>query len=482
MVLPEFDICIIGAGAAGLVTAAGGAALGAKVALVEKHPDGMGGDCLHYGCVPSKTLLRSAKVAHLMRSADHYGIASVTPHVEMSKVMQRVADVIAGIQPNDSPERFRSLGVDVIFGEGKFIDPATFSVAGRNLTARNFVIATGSRPGVPPIPGLNDVPFLTNETVFKLNEQVASMIVIGAGPIGCEMAQAFARLGAKVTVVDLSPTLLTREDADLAAVVHQQMEADGIVFHLGVTPTKVETQAEGIALFVKNKTAQEIKLEASHLLVAAGRKENSEGLDLKAAGVQIENGRIVSDATLRTNNKNVYVCGDVAGSYQFTHMAEHHAGVVLRNILNPLPIKFAKAETRVIPWCTFTDPELARVGVSEAEAKQQNLPHRVYKFPFEEMDRARAEGETEGFAKIITSLKGVILGAAIVGPHAGELIHEYVLAIAKRMTTNDLSGIIHIYPTLAQINRRVADQRRKESLTPNAKKWIMRIAGLRGNP
>ncbi|MEO6024273.1 MAG: mercuric reductase [Burkholderiales bacterium] len=481
MPLPEFDICVIGAGAAGLVTAAGGATLGAKVALVEKHPGGMGGDCLHYGCVPSKTLLRSAKVAHLMRTADRFGISPVTPHIEIGKVMRRVADVIAGIQPNDSPERFRGLGVDVIFGEGKFIDPATFSVAGRKLTARNFVIATGSRPDVPPIPGLSEAPFLTNETVFKLNETVASMIVIGAGPIGCEMAQAFARLGTKVTVVDLSPTLLPREDADLAAVVRRQMEADGIVFHLGVTPTKAETHAGGIALFIKITDGQEIKLEASHLLVAAGRKANIEGLGLEAASVQVEKGRVVSDATLRTTNKNIYVCGDVAGSYQFTHMAEHHAGVVLRNILNPLPIKFAKAETRIIPWCTFTDPELARVGISETEAKQQDLPYRVYKFPFEAMDRARAEGETEGFAKIITSPKGVILGAAIAGPHAGELIHEYVLAIAKRMNTNDLSGIIHVYPTLAQINRRVADQRRKESLTPSAKKWIMRLAGLRGS-
>ena len=480
MATPEFDICIIGGGAAGLVVAAGGSALGAKVALVEKHEGGLGGDCLHYGCVPSKTLLRSAKIAHQMRHADRYAISPATPQIDISKVMQRVAGVIASIEPNDSPERFRSLGVDVMFGAGQFTDSGTFAVGNRKLTARNFVIATGSRPGVPPIPGLNEVPFLTNETVFKLNEPVPSLILIGAGPIGCEMAQAFVRLGSKVTVVDLSPALLPREDADLAAVIRKQMEADGIQFHLGVTPTKAEGQAGAISLFIKNKDGSEIKLDASHLLVAAGRKVNIEGLGLEAAGVQVDKGRIVSDPTLRTTNKNIYVCGDVAGAFQFTHMAEHHAGVVLRNILNPLPIKFAKTETRVIPWCTFTDPELARVGVSEAEAKQQNIPHRVYKFPFEEMDRARADGETAGFAKIITDPKGVVLGAAIAGPHAGELIHEYVLAIAKRMTTNDLSGIIHVYPTLAQINRRVADQRRKESLTPTAKKWIMRIAGLRG--
>ncbi len=480
MATPEFDICVIGGGAGGLVVAAGGSALGAKVALVEKHEGGMGGDCLHYGCVPSKTLLRSAKVAHQMRHADRYAIAPVVPQIDMAKVMQRVAGVIASIEPNDSPERFRSLGVDVMFGAGQFTDSGTFAVGSRKLTARNFVIATGSRPGVPPIPGLSEIPFLTNETVFKLNGPAPSLIVIGAGPIGCEMAQAFVRLGSKVTVVDLSPALLPREDADLAAVIRKQMEADGVQFYLGVTPTKAEGQAGAISLLVKQKDGNEIKLDATHLLVAAGRKVNIEGLGLEAAGVQVDKGRIVSDPTLRTANKNIYVCGDVAGAFQFTHMAEHHAGVVLRNILNPLPIKFAKAETRVIPWCTFTEPELARVGISEAEAKQQNIPHRVYKFPFEEMDRARAEGETDGFAKIITDPKGVVLGAAIAGAHAGELIHEYVLAIAKRMTTNDLSGIIHIYPTLAQINRRVADQRRKESLTPTAKKWIMRIAGLRG--
>ncbi len=480
MATAEFDICVIGGGAAGLVVAAGGSTLGAKVALVEKHEGGMGGDCLHYGCVPSKTLLRSARVAHQMRNADRYAISPAVPQIDITKIMQRVAGVIASIEPNDSPERFRSLGVDVSFGSGQFTDPGTFTLGTRRLTARNFVIATGSRPGVPPIPGLSAAPFLTNETVFKLDEPVPSLIVIGAGPIGCEMAQAFVRLGSKVMVVDLSPALLPREDADLAAVIRKQMEADGIEFHLGVTPTKAEGTAGAISLWIKDKDGREIKLDASHLLVAAGRKMNVEGLGLDAAGVQVDKGRIVSDATLRTTNKHIYVCGDVAGSFQFTHMAEHHAGVVLRNILNPLPFKFAKTETRVIPWCTFTEPELARVGVSEMEAKHQNIPHRVYKFPFAELDRARADGDTEGFAKIITDLKGVILGAAIAGPHAGELIHEYVLAMAKRMTTNDLSGIIHVYPTLAQINRRVADQRRKESLTPTAKKWIMRIAGLRG--
>ena len=337
MATAEFDICVIGGGAAGLVVAAGGATLGAKVALVEKHEGGMGGDCLHYGCVPSKTLLRSAKVAHQMRHADRYAIAAAIPQIDIGKVMQRVAGVIASIEPNDSPERFRSLGVDVSFGAGQFTDPSAFTVGSRKLTARKFVIATGSRPSVPPIPGLNDVPFLTNETVFKLKEAAPSLIVIGAGPIGCEMAQAFVRLGSKVAVVDLSPTLLPREDADLAAVIRAQMQADGIEFHLGATPAKAAGIAGAMSLWIKDKDGREIKLDGSHLLVAAGRKMNVEGLGLDAAGVQVENGRILADATLRTSNKNIYVCGDVAGTFQFTHMAEHHAGVVLRNILNPLP-------------------------------------------------------------------------------------------------------------------------------------------------
>jgi pyruvate/2-oxoglutarate dehydrogenase complex dihydrolipoamide dehydrogenase (E3) component len=478
--VPEFDLCVIGGGAGGLVVAAGGAALGAKIALVEKDPEGMGGDCLHYGCVPSKTLLRSAKVAHLMRHAGDYAITPAAPQVDLAKVLQRVARVIASIQPNDSPERFRALGVDVSFGLGKFSDPRTFVVGQKQLTAKNFVLATGSRPGVPPIPGIEQIGYLTNETVFHLKDPVPSLIVIGAGPIGCEMAQAFARLGTKVSVVDLVQQALPREDPDLAAVVRKQMESDGVVFHLGVTPTLARRDAAMIALTVKTREGVETTLQASHLLVAAGRMPNIENLGLESAGVAIDKNRIVADAHLRTTNKNVYVCGDVAGAFQFTHMAEHHAGVILRNILNPLPIKFARAETRVVPWCTFTEPELARVGLSESEAKQQNVAHSVYRFPFDDMDRARADGETEGFAKIVTDAKGVILGAGIAGPHAGELIHEYVLAVAKGMKTDDLSNTIHVYPTLAQINRRVADQRRKAALTPTAKKWIMRIAGLRG--
>ncbi len=477
MATPEYDICVIGAGSGGLVVAAGGATLGAKVALIEKHK--MGGDCLNYGCVPSKALLKSAKVAHLMRTADRYAIGPAQPQISIAAVMQRVAGVIKGIEPNDSPERFRGLGVDVIFGHGRFKDANTVVVGERAITARNFVIATGSRPGVPPIPGLDGVPFLTNETVFELTEAVPSLIVIGAGPIGSELAQAFCRLGSAVTVVDLAPQNLPREDAELAAIVRTQMEHDGVKFCLGAAPARVESAAGSIALHLKNKDGGETKLSATHLLVAAGRKMNIDDLGLDAAGIAVEKGRIVSDARLRTTQKHIYVCGDAAGALQFTHVAEHHAGVVLRNAIFRLP---AKAQTKNIPWCTFTEPELARVGLSESEAKAQNVAYRTYTFPFEENDRARAESEIEGMAKIVTDPKGRLLGAAIVGAHAGELIAEYALAIAKGMKAADLSGVIHTYPTFAQINRRVADQRMKEGLTPSRKRWIQRIFGLRGRP
>lgn len=472
---PEFDLVVIGGGAGGLVVAAGGASLGAKVALIEKHK--MGGDCLHYGCVPSKTLIKSAKIAHHMRNADHYAIPSHQPTPNIAQVMERVAGVIKSIEPNDSPERFRSLGVDVHFGDGQFIDPETFVVNERRFTAKKFVIATGSRPAIPPIPGIEEVPYLTNETVFNLREQVPSLIVIGSGPIGAEMTQAFRRLGSSVTVLDMAPQILPREDADLAQVVFKQMLAEGVIYHLGIAILKIEGSKNDIRVTIKTKEGQEKTVQATHLLVAAGRKPNVEGLGLEKAAVQFDKGRIVVDDRLRTSNPRILVCGDVAGSYQFTHVAGHHAGIVLRQAIFRL---FWVKPSPHVPWCTYTDPELARIGLSENEAKAKKISHKVYRFPFDDLDRARAEGETEGFAKAITDPKGKLLGVAIVGPHAGEIIHEYVLAINKGMKLQDLAGIIHIYPTLSEINKRVADQRLKEGLTPSSKQWIQRIFGLQG--
>jgi len=472
---PEFDIVVIGGGSGGLVVAAGGSTLGAKVALVEKHR--LGGDCLWYGCVPSKTLIKSARIAYEMRNAQRWALTPAGPAPQIARVMERVRDVIAQIEPNDSPERFRGLGVDVIFGEGHFVAPEAFEVNGRRLTAKTFVIATGSRPSVPPVPGLDQVPYLTNETVFDLREPVPSLVVVGSGPIGSELAQAFRRLGSEVTVVDMAPGTLPREDPDLAAVVHEQLASEGIRFHFNATLTGVSGSAGAISVTIKGKDGAEQTLRSTHLLLAAGRRLNTEGLGLEAAGVAMDKGRIVVDDRLRTSQSHIYVAGDAAGGLQFTHLAEHHAGIVLRHAI--FKLKWVKP-SNVLPWCTYTDPELARVGLSETEAKERNVDHRVYRFPFEDIDRARAEGETHGFAKLVTDPKGKVLGAAIVGPHAGELIAELALAITKGLSAKDISGVIHTYPTLASISRRVADQRLKEGLTPTAKTWIKRIFRLQG--
>ena len=473
---PEFDLVVIGGGSGGLVVAAGGSALGAKVALVEKHR--LGGDCLWTGCVPSKALLKSARIAYEMRHADRWALTPAEPRPDLARVMERVRAVIAKIEPNDSPERFRGLGIDVVFGDGHFVSPDCFEVDGRQLRGKSFVIATGSRATVPPIPGIDSLPFLTNETIFDLREPVPSLLVVGSGPIGSEMAQAFRRLGSEVTVIDMAPGILPREDPDLAAVVHRQLVSEGIRYHFDSTIVRADGGKGAVALTVKGKDGNEQRLEATHLLLAAGRRANVEGLGLEAAGVAVERGRIVVDGKLRSTQPHVYVIGDAAGGLQFTHVAEHHAGIVLRQAL--FRMKWAKPSA-VVPWCTFTDPELARVGLSETEAKEQGVDHRVYRFAYDELDRALAESETEGLAKIITDPKGRLLGAAIVGAHAGELIAEYALALTKGMKAADISGTIHTYPTFASINRRVADQRMKEGLTPTAKRWMRRIFRLQGS-
>lgn len=475
MAKPEYDLCVIGGGSGGLVVAAGGATLGAKVALIEKRA--LGGDCLYHGCVPSKTLLHSARVAHTMREAQRFGIPSASPRVNVGEVMARVAEVIKAIEPHDSPERFRGLGVEVLFGAGSFLDAGTFSVNGRKITAKHFVLATGSSPAIPPIEGLDRISCLTNETVFELNEPVPALLVLGAGPIGVEMAQAFCRLGTQVHVVEASSRILDKDDPDLAKIVQDSLTREGVKFHLGEKVERAEQAGDCIRMLMKDENGREKVLEGSHLLIATGRAANVDALGLEAAGVKTDKRKLVLDSRLRTTNKRIYACGDVAGPYQFTHMAEYQAGVVLRNALFHLPVK---ARPRAVPWCTFTDPELARVGLSESEARDQAIAHRVYTFAFEDIDRARTSNETAGFAKVVTSPGGEILGAAIAGAHAGELIHEYALALNNKMKISELSAVIHIYPTLAQINRRVADERMKRKLTPAAKRAIRWIFGLRG--
>ena len=471
----EYDLCVIGGGAAGLVTAAGAASLGAKVLLIEKHR--LGGDCLYTGCVPSKTLIHSAEVAHTINTAQKFGLSAQLEPVNQAAVMQRIADVIKTIEPNDSPERFRKMGVEVIVAEAEFITPDRLIVDGREITARNFVLATGSRPFIPPIQGLDSVDYFTNENIFDVKEHISNILIIGSGAIGCEMAQSFARLGTKVSLVS-NTGLLPIEDTDMSSVVEQSFINDGIKLHLNSSVTFVEKRPTGVRVHIEDEVSkQKQQVNASHLMLATGRQANIDSLGLDKANVSVEKGRLKLDARLRTSNKHIFACGDVAGPYLFTHMAEHQAGVVLRNTLFHLP---AKAQTTGTPWCTFTAPELARVGLSQQEAQQQSIDHRVYRFPFSEIDRGIADGATKGMAKIITSPKGKLLGACIVGPHAGELIAEYVLAISQGMNVSALSNTIHIYPTLAQINRRVADQRMKEALTPTRRRWLKRLFGLRG--
>ncbi|HVO88307.1 MAG TPA: FAD-dependent oxidoreductase [Casimicrobiaceae bacterium] len=475
---PEFDIVVIGGGAGGLVVAAGGAALGAKVALIDKER--LGGDCLWYGCVPSKTLIKSARIAFQMRHADRWAIPSIEPRPDLAQVMERVRAVIAQIEPNDSPERFRGLGVEVILGAGRFVSPQAYEVNGRTLTAHWFVIATGSRPAVPPIAGLSEVPFLTNETLFDLREPVPHLVILGAGPIGCEIAQAFCRLGSKVTAIDMAARILPREDADAAEVVHRQLQSEGVRFHLGARVAGValgEPHGDRIRVTVRDADGGAGEVTGSHLLVATGRTPNLDGLGLDLAEVRLDQGRLRLDNGVRTTNRRIYAIGDAAGPYAYTHMAEHHASVVLRHAI--FRMRWVKPNT-VVPWCTFTDPELAHVGTSETDARTHGIDHRVYRFAFADIDRARAEGETGGFAKLVTEPGGKLIGASIVGAHAGELIAECVLAMQRGLNVKALTETIHIYPTLASINRRAADQRLREGLTPRTRRLIQVLFGLRG--
>jgi dihydrolipoamide dehydrogenase len=454
----EYDVVIIGGGSAGLVVASAAAQLKAKVALVER--DRLGGDCLWYGCVPSKSLIHASRIAYEVKNAARFGIYCQAPEIEFAKANGHVQNVIATIQPHDSPERFQKLGVDVIFGSGAFVDRQTFEVDGRCLKARAFVISTGSRPAIPPIPGLVEAGYLTNEQVFSLQQCPDTLAVIGGGPIGCELGQAFSRLGSEVTIIASRDRLLSKEDPEAALVVQKQFESEGIRI---LTQTKVEKIE-----FVNSKKylwAENQKIAVDEILVAAGRQPNIESLNLEAAGVEIGKEGIQVNAKLQTTNPRIYACGDVIGGYQFTHVAGYQASVVLRNALF---FPLTKVNYRVTPWATFTDPELARVGLTEKQAREKHGDDvYVLKQDFAEVDRAQAEAATAGFAKIITRGNGEILGAHLVGASAGELIHEVVLAMSQKLKVSALSSIIHVYPTLAEVNSKAALQLTKQKYAKN---------------
>jgi pyruvate/2-oxoglutarate dehydrogenase complex dihydrolipoamide dehydrogenase (E3) component len=467
--MERYNLVVIGAGSAGLVVAAGAAGLGARVALVERGR--MGGDCLNYGCVPSKALLASAKAAALPRRA-RLGVGAAAPAADWAAVSARVQSVIDAIAPHDSPERFTALGVEVLAGEARLASPHSVAVrlhggGTRTLEGRALVLATGSGPLVPPVPGLAEAGYLTNETVFSHPAFPRRLCVLGGGPIGLELGQAFARLGSQVSVVEMLPRILPREDADAAEVVAAALRADGVALLTGRQAVRVERSAGGRRVLCRpsgQAAAPEEALEVDEILVAVGRRAGLEGLGLEALGVATEHGRIRVDSRMRTSVPSIYACGDCVGPFQFTHMADQQARVVVQNAL--LPVK-ARMDYRVVPWCTFTDPELARVGLSEDEARAAGTPYRAITIPFSRMDRALCEGETEGFLKILTPPgRDAILGATLVGAHAGELLHEVVLAMRAKLRLRELAATVHIYPTLAEVFRRAGDEARRAGFTP----------------
>ncbi len=462
------DICVIGAGSAGLLVAAGASQMGAPTVLIEKAK--MGGDCLNYGCVPSKALIAAGRAAQGHRHAATLGVRFRAPEVEFEQVHRHVQSVIAAIAPMDSVERYEGLGVTVIKAAARFTGRREIEAGGRRIRARRFVVATGSQPLVPPIPGLDRVPYLTNETIFDLTSLPEHLIVIGGGPIGCELGQAFRRLGARVSIVEMF-AIMPKDDPELVEVVRGRLEADGVELYEQTKVVGVDGSDGRVTVSIE-KDGAESRLEGSALLLAAGRRPTVEGLDLEAAGVVHDAKGIRTDARLRTSNPKIYAAGDVAGGYQFTHVAGYHAGVVIRNALFRLP---AKVGYDAVPWVTYTEPELANVGMTEAQAREAAGEVRVLRAPFAENDRAQAERRLDGLIKVITRPNGRILGAAIVGPQAGELIQPWILAISQKLKIGAMAQVIAPYPTLGEIGKRAAGSFYQFKLFSDRTKALVRL-------
>ena len=440
------DVCVVGAGAAGLVVAAAAAQLGLDVVLVERGA--MGGDCLNHGCVPSKALIAAARIAQAQRDGGPFGIAPVEPTVDFARVMDHVARTIAALAPHDSVERFEGLGVRVVRAEARFVGPTELQAGSLRIRSRRIVLATGSRPAVPPLPGLAGVPYLTNETLFANRRLPTHLVVIGGGPIGLEMAQAHRRLGAAVTVVEAG-AILARDDRDCAAIVAARLREEGVVIHEATRVAEVARDGDGIALRLEGGD----RLAASHLLVATGRTPTVDGLDLEAAGVRHDAHGITVDAAMRTSNRHVWAIGDCNGRHAFTHMAAHEASLFVRGALFRLP---ARLDPDRVPWCTYTDPELAQVGLTERQAAARGLDPQVLRWPMAENDRARTERRTEGLVKVVADRRGRLLGASIASPQAGELIQPWGLALQAGLKLSALAGAVPPYPTLGEAGKRAA--------------------------
>jgi len=462
------NLVVVGGGSAGLIAALIAATVRAKVTLVER--DRMGGDCLNTGCVPSKTLIRSAKAAQEMRTADRYGIAAAEPHVDFARVMQRVRDAIATIEPKDSVARYTSLGVDCVMGDAALEDAHHVRVGGRVLSTRSVVLATGAAPLVPPIPGLAEADPLTSDNLWQLEALPRRLVVMGGGPIGCELAQSFRRLGAAVTLVDMAPRLLPREDPDVSEFVAGVFRAEGIDVRLGHRATEVRPD-----VLVAETDDGTVEIGFDRVLVAVGRRAATAGLGLDKLGITtLPDGALAVDAYLRTACPNVFACGDATGPYQFTHMASHQAWFATVNALFGRFKKF-KVDYSVVPWCTFTDPEIARVGLSETDAASAGIPVEVVRYGLDDLDRAIADGAAGGWVKVLVK-PGTdrVLGASIVGAHAGELISEFITAMTHGLGLKKIMGTIHIYPTMSEANKFAASNWRKA----HAPEAVLRAVGL----
>jgi pyruvate/2-oxoglutarate dehydrogenase complex dihydrolipoamide dehydrogenase (E3) component len=486
--MERYNLIVIGGGSGGLVVAAGGAALGARVALVEKHPvdypapegtvRAMGGDCLNTGCVPSKALLRAAKAAHNARESHRFGLRSIPDPgpQDLGAVMDWVRSRQARIAPHDSLERFRGLGADVFEGAGRLVSPHDVEVNGTRLRGRHLVVATGSRPRVDPIPGLEEAGYVTNETVFGLRNLPGSLVVVGGGPIGVELGQAFARLGATVTIVSSTPHVCAKEDADVAALLERRLREEGVVILGESKATRVDLRDGKKVVSAARPGGAVTTVAADEILVATGRSPNLEGLNLEGIGVRTGPKGIRTDARCRTNVASVWAIGDVAGGPLFTHWAGHQAGVVLRNTL--APVALASCDVENLPRVTYTDPEIAHVGLTRRDAAERGLRFTPYGADFSSNDRAVCDGEDDGpFVRILVGEKGRILGATAVHPRAGDLIAEIVLAKKHRLPVSALGSVIRAYPTLSEIHGAVAREVLKTALTPGTKKILSWLAG-----
>jgi len=467
-----YDLVVIGGGTAGLVSAAGAAGLGARVALVERAL--LGGDCLNTGCVPSKALLRSARAVAEARNAPSLGVRTGDVDVDFGAVMARMRTLRAGISPHDSAERLTKIGVDVFLGDGRFTNPRTVEVDGRLLRFSRAVIATGARASVPPIPGLADVEYLTNDTLFWLTDLPARLVVVGAGPIGSEMAQAFSRFGSQVTVFDTAAHVLAREDADAAAIVQRRFVGEGIRLELGVRLTRVGQRGTAIVVHAERTRAdgstESFETVGDRMLVATGRTPRVESLGLEAAGVAFTTRGVTVDDQLRTSNWRVYAAGDVCSRFTFTHAADAMARIVIQNALF---YGRRKASALVIPWATYTDPEIAHVGLYEGEARDAGYAVETITVPMSEVDRARLDGETDGFVRVHHE-KGRLLGCTIVSAHAGEMIGEASYALTRGAALGHYSSTVHPYPTRSEVFRMVGDRYRRSALTPTTTRWLSR--------